>query len=250
MLERVGSFQRYLLGQRLYRKYRSATMIPKSDYVANVSLVANFLRRPHLSHGAIIECGTWRGGMAAALIEIGGPHREYHFFDSFEGLPAPTERDGQQAIDWQRNAGSPVATYFDNCTATLGDFERTIALARLPDRSRLHIHKGFFDSTLPTFVSPNIAVLRLDGDWYDSTMICLRKFWNHVLPGGIIIIDDYFAWDGCTRAVYDFLSSIRANERIRHTRRGQVGFIEKRGAAQERPRPGAGRGLKELSHEV
>src|SRR5262249_42322226 len=102
----------------------------------------------------------------------------------------------------------------------------------------------------PTFVSPNIAVLRLDGDWYDSTMICLRKFWNHVLPGGIIIIDDYFAWDGCTRAVHDFLSSIRANERIRHTRRGQVGFIEKHGAAQERPRPGADRGLKELSHEV
>jgi hypothetical protein len=231
MLERVGSLQRYLLGLRLYRKYQSATMIPKSDYVANVSIVAHFLRRPHLADGAIIECGTWRGGMAAALIEIGGPCRDYHFFDSFEGLPAPTERDGHQAADWRRNAGTPMAAYFDNCTATLDEFESTIALAR-PDPARVHIHKGLFESALQGFVPPTIAVLRLDGDWYDSTMICLRKFWSHVLPGGIIIVDDYFAWDGCTRAVHEFLSSTNATERIRHTRRGLVAFIEKHGTGE------------------
>jgi O-methyltransferase len=59
-------------------------------------------------------------------------------------------------------------------------------------------------------------------------MICLRKFWDHVLPGGIVLIDDYHMWDGCSRAVHDFLSEKKAPERITQGRLAGVGYIKKK----------------------
>jgi O-methyltransferase len=59
-----------------------------------------------------------------------------------------------------------------------------------------------------------IAVLRLDGDWHESTMICLEKFWDHVLPGDIVLIDDYYVWEGCAKAVHSSLAKRQTPERI------------------------------------
>ncbi len=74
---------------------------------------------------------------------------------------------------------------------------------------------GWFDETLPCFeASDPIALLRLDGDWYESTMLCLEHLFDRVAVGGVVIIDDYFTWDGCSRAVHDFLSRRSATERI------------------------------------
>jgi O-methyltransferase len=66
--------------------------------------------------------------------------------------------------------------------------------------------KGWFDETIPTFKPPEpIAVLRLDADWSESTLTCLKHLYPHVAPGGVVIIDDYWAWDGCARAVHEFV---------------------------------------------
>jgi hypothetical protein len=95
---------------------------------------------------------------------------------------------------------------------------------------RFELIEGWFKETLAGFTPEEpIAVLRLDGDWYDSTMQCLTALYPHVVPGGLIIIDDYFAWDGCSRAVHDYLSQIGALERIE----GSHGlcFLVKRHAA-------------------
>ena len=91
--------------------------------------------------------------------------------------------------------------------------------------------EGWFENTLPQcrFDEP-IALLRLDADWYESTMICLRNLFHRVAPGGLIIIDDYYAWDGCSRAVHDFLSSESAPERIESS--STVCFISKVHAAE------------------
>jgi O-methyltransferase len=86
---------------RLHSKYRDHTMIPKLQFIENLLLVDDALKNQGLVGGAIIECGTWRGGMSAALVEIGGPNRDYYFFDSFEGLPPATEEDGAYAREWQ-----------------------------------------------------------------------------------------------------------------------------------------------------
>jgi hypothetical protein len=79
-----------------------------------------------------------------------------------------------------------------------------------------YLVKGWFDQTLPksTIYDP-IAVLRLDGDWYDSTLTCLENLFSRVSTGGLVIIDDYYTWDGCARAVHDFLSRHSRPEKIR-----------------------------------
>jgi O-methyltransferase len=209
---------------RLFRKYQSSTMVRRDDFIANVEIAARQLRNPNVRDGAIIECGCWKGGMSAALIEIGGFRRHYYFFDSFEGLPPAKAIDGSAALAWQADTASPF--YHDNCTASVDDFRRTVRQTGCPE-SRIHVFKGFFEQTFPTFTPPPIAVLRLDADWYDSTMECLRKFWDFVLPDGLILIDDYYAWDGCSRALHDFLSNRKAPERIRQGPSDHVAFIKK-----------------------
>jgi hypothetical protein len=207
----------------IYRKYQSQTMIPEQSYLENLLLVGSALQNPDLSKGAIVECGTWKGGMAAGLIEIGGQDRDYCFFDSFEGMPAAKEIDGENALRWQADKASPK--YYDNCSASLEEFQATVNLAGCAPE-RIKIFKGLFEKTLPDFQPPLIAVLRLDADWYDSTMICLQKFWNHILPGGLILLDDYYVWDGCSRAVHSFLAERQATERIHQFPVG-VAFMRK-----------------------
>jgi O-methyltransferase len=221
----LGEVPRLLHGASIFRRHRSNTMIAIGPYIANLAIVASALKNPQLVAGAVVECGTWKGGMSAGLIEIGGPNRDYYFFDSFEGLPVAKEIDGRAAIEWQSRRDSD--TYYNNCSASLDEFLDAIAATHVP-RNRLHVYKGFFCDTLPSAPLPSIAILRLDGDWYESTMECLRKFWDSVLPGGVIIIDDYFAWDGCSRAVHDFLTSRSATERIETYPYGGVAFIRKR----------------------
>ena len=191
----------------LYAKYKHATMIPPAVFRANIELVCNYIQG-YPPDAAVIECGCWRGGMSAALVEIGGPDRDYYFFDSFEGLPPAKDIDGPAALAYQADKTSP--SYHNNCTASLEEFRATMASLD----ARIYPVKGFFDKTFPSFDPPSVAVLRLDADWYDSTMLCLRKFWDHMVPNGLILIDDYYTWDGCSRAVHDFLSERKAPERI------------------------------------
>ncbi len=211
-------------GLRLFSKYRSRTMIGRRAYAENLALIAMALRNPDLNEGAIIECGTWRGGMSAGMIEIASLHKTYHFFDSFAGLPPAGERDGQKAKDYQLDTKSPA--YYDNCTASLAEFQKTIALTGV-SLEDVRIHQGFFEATLPRFNCPPIAVLRLDVDWYESTMICLETFWDYILPGGLLLIDDYHVWEGCSRAVHAFLAKRDATESIKQGPVGRVAFIIK-----------------------
>ncbi len=209
----------------LYVKYKRFTMINPVAYIENLALVINTLREPSLKSGAVIECGTWRGGMSAGLVEVAGHHRRYIFFDSFEGLPPAQEVDGDAARSWQADTSSPH--YFNNCTASVDEFESTLALTGAP-RGNFEIRKGYFAETLHSFHSPNVAVLRLDGDWYESTMECLSKFWDSVMRDGIIIVDDYYTWEGCSRAVHDFLAKRQARERVNQGPIAGVAYIVKR----------------------
>jgi O-methyltransferase len=226
-------YARYLFGMLravlLFYKYRTRTMIPMGAYAENLAIMKVALARPGLKEGAVVECGTWKGGMAAGMIQIGGPGRRYYFFDSFEGLPPAKGIDGPRAKRWQADTSSP--TYYGNCTASLEDFRHTLEMAGKTDA--VEVHKGFFENTVPAFDCPPIAVLRLDADWYESTTICLEKFWNHVLPGGLILIDDYYDWDGCARAVHAFLATRQAPERIYQGPIGRVAFILKKDSLEE-----------------
>lgn len=201
---------------RLLRKYSYFTMIPRGLYKENLSLA----RRVTIP-GDVVECGSWRGGMIAGIAELLGTKRKYYLFDSFEGLPPAKDIDGATAVAWQRDTTSSI--YYDNCTADIEDAKRAMELAGVP----YECVKGWFDDTVPKNSVGTIALLRLDGDWYDSTMVCLKHFYPKVATGGLILIDDYPTWDGCSRAVHDYLSSIQSKSRISRGAKHGVAYIVK-----------------------
>jgi len=179
-------------------------------YIINLELSKKYSTIP----GAIVECGTWKGGMIAGIANLLGNDRNYFLFDSFEGLPEAKEIDGESAIEWQSNNNSKY--YYNNCTASEQDAYTAMKIAGITDPS---IFKGWFNDSLPKAnFEKGIAILRLDADWYDSTLEILNNLFNKVNKGGVIIIDDYFAWDGCSKAVHDYLSINKCNERIRSHR--------------------------------
>lgn len=193
-------------------------MIEPRTFAANLDLVELFSGIA----GCVVECGVWRGGMIAAMASVLGPSRNYVLFDSFEGLPQARDVDGPAALAWQANVEG--AAYHDNCRADVSFAHRAMELACV---SRYEVRAGWFAETLPLF-SPQepIAILRLDGDWYDSTMVCLDNLFGKVASGGLVIVDDYLVWDGCARAVHDFLARTNASERIR-TFDNRVAYIVK-----------------------
>ena len=190
----------------LARKYGSFTMIPPAVFVANLATAQKYSDVP----GCVVECGVWRGGMIAGMAEVLGPDRRYVLFDSFEGLPPAQAIDGTSAQAWQANTNA--AGYHDNCRAEMAHAERAM---RLAGATRAELVKGWFDQSVPTFkFDEPIAVLRLDGDWYESTMTCLEALFDRVHPEGVIILDDYYVWDGCSRAVHRFLADRESTARI------------------------------------
>lgn len=153
--------------------------------------------------GAIVEMGCWRGGCAAFMAAISkrnGSNRPVWMFDSFEGLPEPGEKD-KQFFDHMR-----VATVEDFKEALSSPVEKAQdAVKKLGVENVSHIIKGWFKDTLPASKKDigKIAILRLDGDLYDSTKVVLDELYDQLSPGGYVVIDDY-AFEGVRRALYDF----------------------------------------------
>lgn len=196
--------------RKIYSKYRDFTMVPEELYKGNLKLAYEHRR----IQGCVVECGVWRGGMIAGMAEI-LPERMFYLFDSFEGLPDAREIDGPRAVAWQQNKGGE--TYHDNCTAEMTFAQQAMSMSG----ARHLVVKGWFDAVLPaTVLESPIAILRLDGDWYDSTISCLNSLYPQVMRGGIVIVDDYHTWDGCSRAIHDYLSKIKSPSRIHKTAEG------------------------------
>jgi O-methyltransferase len=151
--------------------------------------------------------------MIAGMAEVLGGARDYVLCDSFEGLPAARPIDGPAALAWQADKGA--ANYHENCAAPRSEAELAMRLSRV-SAARVHFLQGWFDKTLPGFKAPGpIAILRLDGDWYESTMTCLQHLYHQMARNGVVIVDDYYTWDGCARALHDYLSAEEMAARIR-----------------------------------
>lgn len=151
--------------------------------------------------------------MLAGLVETIGPERLYFGFDSFEGLPPVDDRDGPTARQWQLQTDS--TEYHDNCRASREDAEQAL---KRSGAKRFNLIQGWFDHTLPGWMAPEpIALLRLDGDWYESTMTCLTHLAPQMAADGLVLIDDYHTWDGCARAIHDWLSRHDLPLRIRQS---------------------------------
>jgi hypothetical protein len=163
--------------------------------------------------GAIVECGVWRGGSmmaaASALLER-AEHRDLYLFDTFAGMTAPTERDldyrGAPAEDTYRK--SLAGDHSEWCHATLEDVSANLLSTGYP-AEKCHFVKGDVLQTIPGGAPAEIAVLRLDTDWYESTRHELEHLFPRLKPGGILIVDDYGHWDGCRQAVDEYFAQQR-----------------------------------------
>lgn len=158
----------------------------------------------HNVEGDFVECGVWRGGASifarAALDAYGGSKRTVWLADSFEGMPARTAEDMSDP-DHTGDGYHPVSV--EQVKANFARFDL------LGDRVR--IIKGWFSDTLPNAPIGKIAILRLDGDYYSSTMDALNALYDKVTNGGYIIIDDYNAFKSCKTAITEFCNKRQIN---------------------------------------
>jgi len=160
--------------------------------------------------GDLVETGVWRGGvtilMRGILAAWGDTNRRVWVADSFQGLPAP-DLDAYPADAGHDLSG--VATLAVSADQVRANFARYDLLD-----DQVQFLEGWFRDTLPAAPIENLAVLRLDGDLYESTMDALDALYDKVTPGGYVIIDDYGAWDPCRKAVDDYRSAHAITDEI------------------------------------
>lgn len=163
--------------------------------------------------GCIVECGVWRGGsaMAAALalMQEGDASRNLYLFDTYEGMTAPQDIDrnaegnlASASLAQDRRKDGPFW-----CVADIDDVRENLGSIGYPLEC-IKLVKGPVEVTIPANSPPEqIALLRLDTDWYESTKHELVHLFPLVSAGGIVIIDDYGYWQGSRAAVDEFLAN-------------------------------------------
>jgi O-methyltransferase len=167
--------------------------------------------------GDLIETGVWRGGatiLMRALLEVyGETGRTVWVADSFEGLPEPDAK--KFPLEAQSYHGATVAKQYDRFAASLETVQENFRALSLLDE-RVRFLKGWFKDTLPSAPIGRIAVMRLDGDYYESTIDVLTALYDKLSVGGFVIIDDYAedAWTYCRRAVDEFRASRGVTEEL------------------------------------
>ena len=184
------------------------TMVTNKNLISLYRLVqeVNKLYLP----GDIVECGVWNGGSAAIMALASATDQEAHqqrklwLFDSFQGVPKPSDKDGQ----------SERVDYFEGWNK--GD---TIKVKQIFQKlglpwNHVNVIEGWFNDTLENSRVEQIAILHIDADWYESVKHVLDTFYNRVVPGGFIILNDFNTWQGCNDAVNDFFMERRLNNII------------------------------------
>ena len=158
--------------------------------------------------GDFVECGVWKGGaamlMALTLIELNVVDRELYLFDTFQGMTPPTEND---KIAW---TGRPVQEkweqdYFSWWSIPRQEVVQNLRSTGYPEHL-IHAVEGDVGSTIPDHSPGTIALLRLDTDWYESTLHELRYLYPRLKGGGVLLLDDYGHFTGARKAVDEFFS--------------------------------------------
>ena len=166
--------------------------------------------------GDVIEAGVWRGGgsiyMRGCLEALGGSDRRSWVADSFEGLPQPDPANTKEATFYHSEMMQGVYRKMSAGYDEVKDnFEAYDLLSE-----RVNFLKGWFSETLPSAPIDQLAIMRLDGDYYSSTMDCLNSLYMKLSPGGFAIIDDYGEelWTDCRKAVDEFRDANRITNPI------------------------------------
>lgn len=165
--------------------------------------------------GAFAECGVWRGGsmmaVALTLCQLGCTDRELYLFDTFTGMASPAERDtdlhGLPALHIYRRFRRPVSDPAGStwCYVPIDEVRHAMYRTGYP-AAKLHFVQGLVEETLPAQAPPELALLRLDTDWYQSTHHELVHLYPRLARGGVLLVDDYGHWKGSQQATDDYLA--------------------------------------------
>jgi len=184
---------------------RALTMVPKSRLDNIQFCIENVVRAN--TEGDLIEAGVWRGGtaifMKAVLDTLQSLDRRVWVADSFEGLPVPDAE--LYPAEAKAHDSKIMRDVYDHFAVGLAEVQNNFSRLGLLD-SRVEFLKGWFKDTLPSGGPERLAIIRLDGDYYESTMDCLTHLYPRLSVGGYIVIDDYGQddWTYCRQAVDEF----------------------------------------------
>jgi len=208
--------------ENIVKLVRQNTMLLNDLRLINIRESISYISQASIT-GTYVECGVWKGGSsayAAYCLKREGNIVPIHLFDAFDDICEPDAAvDGERAI---KDVGG-IQNAQGRLKAVKGVYDRIgghgndAHVRSLINGSIINypleniiIHKGWFQDTLPLAIDSidRISILRLDGDWYSSTKVCLEQLYPLVSKGGVVIIDDYDAYDGCKKAVDEYLKSI------------------------------------------
>ena len=161
--------------------------------------------------GALVECGVWRGGssmaMALTLKQLGEESRDIYMYDTFSGMSTPTDADvsihGAEALkELSRARKANESSVW--CVSPIEEVRQNLRSTNYR-MDKIHFVEGKVESTIPEMMPGDIALLRLDTDWYESTKHELIHLYPLLRPNGVLIIDDYGHWQGARKAVDEYV---------------------------------------------
>jgi O-methyltransferase len=201
---------------RILERVASHTMTNVSQLLALIDSVRYCAARD--IPGAFAECGVWLGGSVLAMIltiqEHSLPPRQIYLYDTFAGMTPPTDEDTSSyerpALETWRGAESagrqPWLELFDPAVFNLNAVRSLLLETGYPEEL-LRFVPGPVEETLPAGAPEELALLRLDTDWYGSTRHELEHLFPPLADGGVLIVDDYGHWDGARRAVDEYFEA-------------------------------------------
>jgi len=195
--------------QSLLDRVRPFTMTSTEQMLAMIDAVKHVEQNG--IPGAIVECGVWRGGsmmLAAGMLRLlGSAERELWLYDAFTGMPRASASDvrfdGLTTDEVRKIEGVKGAW----CLATLDEVVGNMATTQYP-QDKIRIVEGYIEETIPGDTPDEIAILRLDTDWYGSTKHELIHLYPRIAAGGVLIIDDYGYWKGSQKAVDEYFADL------------------------------------------
>lgn len=192
--------------------------------------------------GVYVECGVAAGAQIIAMA-AGAPNKTIYAFDSFEGIPLPSNKDNQMpgirmlSKEEQQALPNPGEQVLESSGATsvpLDDFINHLKNGGVYSNKIIPIRGWFEDTTagIPwEHVINPISILRLDGDLYNSTLVCLENLYPLVMKGGLVIIDDY-ALPGCRAAVLNYFGMSVPQIKLMHSGESTIAYWERKHASR------------------
>lgn len=158
--------------------------------------------------GVFVECGVGAGNNFAAMCAAG---RHGWGFDSFEGIPWAGPKDDQQP--GLNHKDPQFHGILASSGVTVHSMENVMSDLNVWKIENYKLIKGWFQHTVQFHKEIVISVLRLDGDLYESTMVCLEAFYPQLSKGGYLIIDDW-GLAGCRRAFEEYFEKVERPQMV------------------------------------